>query len=125
MTLSWVSRHSLVVAALPSPLQWIGQRADGPARHELLFKLLFPPFRWLKEGNELVRNVLEPSAAELPQDVAQFVVCIHCRESSRVGTCLFREHESSIVRVCDTTTTKNNFRAPEVSSRRYIIKRLV
>ena len=24
------------------------QRADGPARHELLLKLFFPPFRWTK-----------------------------------------------------------------------------
>jgi hypothetical protein len=99
----------------------IVQRADGPARYELLLKLLFPPFRWPKEGNKFVRNVLQPSAAELPQDVAQFVICIHGRESSRVGTFPFREHESSMVHVCDTTTTKHNFRAPVIASRRSIM----
>src|SRR5262249_34592561 len=89
--------------------------------HELLLKLFFPPCRWTKESHEFVRNVLEPSSAELPQDVAQFFVCIHRREMSRVGAFLLRGHEPSILHACYTTTAKNNFRAPVVASRIYIM----
>ena len=99
----------------------IVKRASGPAHHELLLKLFFPPCRWTKEGNEFVRNVLEPSSAELPQYVAQFFVCIHRREMSRVGAFPLRGHEPSMFHACYTTTAKNNFRAPVVASRIYIM----
>ena len=60
------------------------QRSDGPARHELLLKLLFPPFRVTKERQEFVRDVLETSSAEFPQYVAKFFVFIHSCSTSRV-----------------------------------------
>jgi hypothetical protein len=43
------------------------QRSSGPTRHELLVKLLFPPFGFAKERHEFVRYVLETSSAELAQ----------------------------------------------------------
>ena len=41
------------------------KRSSGPARHELLLKLLFPPFGCAKERHELVRHVRETSSTEL------------------------------------------------------------
>jgi len=35
--------------------------------NELRVKLLFPPFRFTKEGNKVVRKVLKTSSAEFPQ----------------------------------------------------------
>ncbi len=55
------------------------KRSDGPARNELLLKLLFPPFRLTKERHEFVRNVLETSSAEFPQYFSKFFVFIHSR----------------------------------------------
>jgi hypothetical protein len=43
------------------------KRTDGPARHELLLKLLFPPLGWTKERNEFIRDVFETSSTEVPQ----------------------------------------------------------
>ena len=43
------------------------KRSYGPARHELLLKLLFPPCGFAKERHEFVRNVLETSSAEFAQ----------------------------------------------------------
>ena len=46
------------------------QRSAGPARDELLVKLLFPPCRGAKERNQFVRNVLETSSTEVPEDAS-------------------------------------------------------
>jgi len=53
------------------------QRSSGPARNELLLKLLFPPLGLTKERYEFIRDVLETSPAEFPQYFEQCVVFIH------------------------------------------------
>src|SRR5215831_19177813 len=55
----------------------IAQRTDGPARNELLVKLLFPPLKLTKERHEFVRNLLETSSAELAQDFLKSFIFIH------------------------------------------------
>jgi hypothetical protein len=63
------------------------KRSYGPARNELLLKLLLPPLGFAKERNEFVRDVLETSSAEFPQYFEQFVVFIHRFLTSRVCAC--------------------------------------
>ena len=68
---------------------------ERPARHKLRIKLLFPPFGLAKEGHEFVRNILETSAAELPQDISQCFVFIHHLCLSTVDASTVSLHEPS------------------------------
>src|SRR5262249_31193421 len=65
----------------------IRQRADGPARHALRIKRRFPPCGGAKEGNKVVRDVLEVASTESPKNLAQGVVCLHRRSPSRRRAC--------------------------------------
>src|SRR6266568_1705966 len=64
------------------------KRTEGPARHELLFKLLFPPLGLTKERHEFVRNLLEMSSAELAQ---YFSSCKFFGDNVRLCGSLLRE----------------------------------
>ena len=61
------------------------KRLDGPARHELLLKILFPPVGCTKERNQFVRHVLETASTEVPEDSSEFVVGIHGRLPLSIG----------------------------------------
>src|SRR5712691_1879531 len=101
------------------------QRSSGPARHELLLKLLFPPFGCAKERHEFVRNVLETSSAECAQYFEKSFVFIHRLLTSRECSCPVARARAYHITfsACDTAAAESNVRSPTVSSRMYTMSK--
>src|SRR5262249_43541235 len=59
------------------PRVGILHRTQDPLRPALRLEGLFPPRGWAKQGDELIRDVLEPAAAERAQYLQQIGVFIH------------------------------------------------
>src|SRR5215467_5494742 len=97
------------------------QRTDGPACHELLVKLLFPPLGLTKERYEFVRNLLETSSTELAQDFLQSFVFIHrlLTSSVYVFPIARARAEHTTCSACSTAAAESNVRSPAIASRMY------